>query len=118
MSAAVVLEHLASVGVWDRDGGATPAWAPAPRAAPRAPWVFPAAIVLALSIGGGGYAYARKVEAERHAEARRLEAEVADALATNAVAGVRGTDATLSRVFELDSRSEAAALLWLDNRVL
>ena len=50
--------------------------------------------------------------------ARKLEADVGKLLSTGKVDDLRKTDAELSQVFELDSRSQTAAILWLRNRVL
>jgi tetratricopeptide (TPR) repeat protein len=117
-AAETVLEHLARVGVYERNGGAQPAWASPTRERPRGTWVFAAAIVFASAAGFGAFTYARKVRVERMASARSLETEVARLLETGNVKDVQSTDDKLSHVFELDSRSERAALLWLQNRVL
>ena len=113
-----VLEHLSAVGVFEPTGGAAPAWEAAPRTRSRGTWVFIVATVLAIGAGGGGYAYARHVTKQRAAEARAIGDDVAKILSEGTVGGIRGTDQKLSRMFDLDSRSQRAAKLWLKNRVL
>lgn len=116
-AAETVLEHLARVGVYEKNGGASPAWAAPAREKTRGTWVFAIAIVLAAAAGYGAFAYARKVRDERMATARNLEAETTKLLATGSIDDLKKTDDKLSAVFDLDSRSERAALLWLENRV-
>jgi tetratricopeptide (TPR) repeat protein len=116
--AETVLEHLTRVGVYDRGGGAPPAWAAPARDRPRGVWIFVAAIVLAAGSGYGGLTYAQKVRKERMAAARGIEAEVGKLLETCRIDDLRKTDQKLSRAFDLDSRSQVAAVLWLRNRVL
>jgi hypothetical protein len=78
------------------------------------------AVVIALSAGGGlgGFRYVTHVRAEKMATARRIEAEVERLLETANVDDLKKTDGQLSQVFDLDSRSEKAAILWLRNRAL
>jgi tetratricopeptide (TPR) repeat protein len=113
-----VLDHLARVGVYERGGGASPAWVTPARQRSRGTWVFAIAIVLAAAAGYGAFAYARKVRDGRMATARSLEAETLKLLSTGSTDDLKKTDDKLSAVFDLDSRSEKAALLWLENRVL
>src|SRR5262249_42901358 len=75
-------------------------------------------MVLAAGGGVGAFKYVRGVRAQRMATARHIEAEVGRLLETAKVEDLRSTDQKLSQVFDLDSRSEAAAILWLRNRVL
>lgn len=117
-SAETILEHLALVGVFERSGGAAPAWATPPRERPRGTWLFIAAIVLAAGGGFGGFRYAHQKRVERLAMAQELESQVKKALETGNVDDLTKTDDKLSRVFDLDSRSQEAAVLWLHNRVL
>jgi tetratricopeptide (TPR) repeat protein len=116
--AETVLEHLARVGVFEKGGGAPPAWSAAPRGRQKGSWVFVVATALALGGGIGGYRYVRIIRAERMNTARQIEAEVGKLLETAKVEDLKKTDAKLSQVFELDSRSKEAAVLWLKNRVL
>ncbi|HEX4340037.1 MAG TPA: hypothetical protein VH062_29215 [Polyangiaceae bacterium] len=116
--AETILDHLARVGVFERGGGAQPAWVAAPRAKQRGSWLFIAATVLALGGGVGAFRYVHGVRAEKMQTARTIEAEVGKLLETAKIDDLAKTDAKLSQVFELDSRSQAAAILWLRNRVL
>lgn len=115
---AVVLSHLAQVGVYEPGGGAAPAWERPPRQKSRGALVMLLATVLIAGAGGGAYAYFRKVKAERIAEADTLSTEVDRLLKTGSPRDLKATDAKLTRAFELDSRSERAGRLWLENRVL
>ncbi len=115
---AVVLEHLARVGVFEPQGGAAPIWESAPRQKNRGSWLLIAAIVVSAAAGGGGYEYSRRVKAEKATEAAALNAEVSKMLLAGRVAELRETEQKLARSFDLDSRSQAAARLWLENRVL
>jgi tetratricopeptide (TPR) repeat protein len=116
--AETILDHLARVGVFERGGGAPPAWVTPPRARQRGTLLFIIASVLALGGGYGGFRYVHGVRTERMATARRIETEVGKLLETGKVEDLKKTDGKLSEVFELDSRSQAAAILWLRNRVL
>jgi tetratricopeptide (TPR) repeat protein len=115
---AVVLEHLARVGVFEPQGGAAPIWESAPRQKNRGSWLLLAAIVVSAAAGGGGYEYSRRVKAEKAAEAATLNAEVSKMLLAGRVAQLKETDQKLARSFDLDSRNQVAARLWLENRVL
>jgi len=115
---ALVLEHLARVGVFEPHGGAAPSWESAPRQKNRGSWLLIAAIAVSAAAGGGGYEYSRRVKAEKAAEAATLNAEVSKMLLGGRVAQIRESDQKLARSFDLDSRSQAAARLWLENRVL
>jgi tetratricopeptide (TPR) repeat protein len=117
-SPETILDHLARVGVFERGGGAAPAWVAPPRERPRGTWVFVIAMVLAAGSGYGGFRYAKAVKDQRLATARQIEAEVGKLLETGKLADLEKTDGELSRVFDLDSRSKDAAILWLKNRVL
>ncbi|MFO0566532.1 MAG: hypothetical protein U0263_12760 [Polyangiaceae bacterium] len=112
-----VLESLARVGIYEPGGGAPPAWAAAAQKS-RGSWVLIVATVLILAVGGGGLFYARKVQKDRQALARRLSDEVEVMLHSGEMAQLKTSDERLSRIFELDSRSPRAAKLWLQNRVL
>jgi hypothetical protein len=115
---ALVLQHLARVGVFEPEGGAKPAWEQAPKRKTRGAWVLILATLLVAGGGVGGYYYANEVKNERLAQAQALNQEVDALLATGVLDKVRSTDAKLERAFELDSLSQRAARLWLQNRVL
>jgi hypothetical protein len=115
---AVLLEHLARVGVFEPQGGAAPAWERPARVKSRSPWVFAIASLLLAGAGIGGWQYAKKLKAEKQARADTLAVEVNRLLHSGGVAELRSTDEKLSQAFELDSLSQRAARLWLENRVL
>ncbi|MFZ5894448.1 MAG: hypothetical protein ACOY0T_25525 [Myxococcota bacterium] len=115
---SILLEHLARVGVFEPGGGAAPAWESAPRQKSRG--VVPLLLLIVLVAGGGagGYEYARRLKAEKVQQATALTSEVDKLLHSGRTDDLRATDQKLSRVFDLDSRSQRAARQWLENRVL
>ena len=117
-AAETVLDHLARVGVFERGGGAPPAWSASEPVKQRGKWLFVAATVLAFGGGVATFRYVHGIRAARMDTARRIEAEVGKLLETAKVDDLAKTDAKLSEVFDLDSRSQTAAILWLRNRVL
>jgi hypothetical protein len=114
----VLLEHLARVGVFEPHGGAAPAWERPTRVKSRSPWVFAVLSLLLVGGGIGGFQYAKQLKAEKQARAAALATEVERLLHSGGVAELRATDDKLSQAFELDSLSQRAARLWLENRVL
>lgn len=118
LSPALIFEHLARVGVFEPSGGAHPVWEAAPKR--RARGIIPLIVgcVLLSGAGIGGYEYSRRLEAERAQHAAALTSEVAKLLHSGKVADLKSTDQKLSQAFDLDSRSRAAARLWVENRVL
>src|SRR5690606_20644262 len=106
LSPALVLEHLARVGVFEPRGGARPAWEQAPRQKTRGSWVLILATLLVALGGGGGYYYALEVKAERLARANALNQEVSQLLLSATLDTLRATDDKLRRSFELDSLSK------------
>jgi len=114
----VLFEHLARVGMYEPTGGAAPAWEQPPKQKTRGVWVMVVAIVLLSGAGVGGWQYARQLKTERAARALALTNEVERSLKSGNVAELRSTDQKLSQAFDLDSRSQRAARLWLENRVL
>jgi tetratricopeptide (TPR) repeat protein len=115
---AILLEHLARVGVFEPGGGAAPAWEAAPRQKARGVIPLLLGIVLVAGGGAGGYEYSRRVKTERVAQASALTNEVDKLLHSGNTKDLESTDQKLSRVFDLDSRSRRAARQWLENRVL
>jgi tetratricopeptide (TPR) repeat protein len=115
---AILLEHLARVGVFEPGGGAAPAWEAAPRQKARGVIPLVLGIVLVAGGGAGGYEYSRRVKTERIAQASALTNEVDKLLHSGNTNDLESTDQKLSRVFDLDSRSQRAARQWLENRVL
>jgi len=115
---AVVLEHLARVGLYEPGGGAAPAWETPPRQKSRGAVAILIATVLIGAAGGGTYEYSRRLKAARAAEADTVNAQVDKLLKTGSPSDLKSTDARLTHAFELDSRSQRAGRLWLQNRVL
>jgi len=116
--AGLVLEHLSRVGVYEPGGGAPPAWETPRRQKTRGTWAISVAIVLIAAVGAGSYAYSKKIRTERMQHALALNDEVKKLLETGSVSDLRKTDQKLNEAFELDSLSQQAARLWLQNRVL
>jgi tetratricopeptide (TPR) repeat protein len=114
----VVLESLARVGVYEPGGGAPPAWERAAPQKSRGTWVFVLATVLLVGGGVGAYKYAMKVKRQRMELAAHLTDEVDRLLHDGRIDDLKATDEKLARIFDLDSRSQRAARLWLENRVL
>ena len=115
---AVVLEHLARVGLYEPGGGATPAWEAPPRQKSRGAVAILIATVLVALAGAGSYEYTRRLKAARALEADTLNAQVDKLLKSGSPADLKVTDDRLTKSFELDSLSQRAARLWLQNRVL
>ena len=115
---SVLLEHLARVGVFEPQGGAAPAWERPTKVKSKSPWVFGILSILLVGAGIGGWQYAKKLKAEKQAQADTLAVEVEKLLHSAGVQELRSTDDKLSKAFELDSLSQRAARLWLENRVL
>ncbi len=113
-----MLEHLSRVGVYEPGGGAPPAWEHPVRQKTRGTWTLALAIGLVVAAGAGSYEYSLKIRAERATRASALNDEVQKLLETGSVADLRQTDQKLNQSFELDSLSQRAARLWLQNRVL
>jgi len=113
-----VLRTLAQVGLYETQGGVLPAWeAPAPPP-PRRVWVMAAAVAIAAGLGFGGYRYATALQTEKLAQAQAIGAHVATLLDSGSSRELAASEAEFQRLFELDSRSQDAALLWLKNRSL
>ncbi|HTQ04906.1 MAG TPA: hypothetical protein VMI54_13665 [Polyangiaceae bacterium] len=115
---SVLFEHLARVGMFEPSGGAAPAWEQAPRQKGRGTWFLLVMCILLSGAGIGGWQYARKIKAERAERAVALTNEVERMLDGGGVAELKATDQKLSEAFDLDSRSQRAGRLWLENRVL
>jgi hypothetical protein len=115
---AVVLEHLARVGLYEPGGGATPAWEAPPRQKSRGAIAILIATLVIGAAGGGTYEYTRRLKVARAIEADTLNTQVDKLLKSGKPSELKSTDARLTRAFELDSRSQRAGRLWLQNRVL
>ncbi|MET0791248.1 MAG: hypothetical protein ABW061_06970, partial [Polyangiaceae bacterium] len=116
--AGLVLAHLSRVGVYEPGGGAPPAWENPARQKTRGTWAISVAIVLIAGAGIGSWQYSKKIRAERMQHATALNEQVKKLLETGSVSDLKQTDQKLNEAFELDSLSQPAARLWLQNRVL
>lgn len=116
-SPEAVLLALARVGLYETDNAVVPAWEASVRSAPRRLWVLGGALLLALGVGAGGYRYALELRSERLAQAQELGTRLAGLLDGASRADLRASEADFQRLFELDSRGQEPALLWLKNRV-
>jgi hypothetical protein len=76
------------------------------------------ATVVIAAAGGGTYEYTRRLKAARAIEADTLNTQVDKLLKSGKPSDLKSTDARLTHAFELDSRSQRAGRLWLQNRVL
>ncbi|MBX3181060.1 MAG: hypothetical protein KF915_00385 [Polyangiaceae bacterium] len=117
-TASEVLEQLAQVGVYERGGGGPPAWERPPRERSKGTFTLGALVLTVGLIGGGVFFYAQHARAERIAKAEALTSEIAGMLHGGKLDELARTDDKLNAVFELDSRNQRAARLWLENRVL
>jgi len=115
---AIVLEHLARVGVYEPGGGAPPAWEAAVPQKTRGAWLLVLATIMVVAVGSGVWMFARQVKQQRAARARQLETEVIALIRGGKLSDLRTSDNKLSEAFDLDSLSPRAARLWLENRVL
>ncbi|HWL88245.1 MAG TPA: hypothetical protein VNO21_20720, partial [Polyangiaceae bacterium] len=116
-----LLEALALVGVFEPQGAqATPLhW---DKATPRRRWrsgIF--LVFMMLAMASGAYGIFRHVEEKRrlaHGTAERMLAQIDGELHAGKAAALSDTEKTFSQVFDLESRSPRAALLWLRERAL
>lgn len=117
-----VLEALQIAGVYEPEGATFPpvyVWAKPERV--RRLFSLVTLITLALGLVGGGtgtYYYVTKRRAREHVEAEQMLAKVDKDLQASDAKLLDGTEKTISRAFELESRSKHAALTWLHERVL
>lgn len=114
----MVLAELSRVGLYEQDSTVVPAWEAAPQPTPRRLWIMAGALLLSAGLGVGGYRYALGVQAERAAQAQALGMRLASALDSGSRAQLRDSEVDFQTLFELDSRGQEPALLWLENRVL
>jgi hypothetical protein len=76
------------------------------------------ATALVALAGAGAYEYTRRLKVARAVEADTLNAQVDKLLKSGSPSDLKSTDSRLTKSFELDSLSQRAARLWLQNRVL
>jgi hypothetical protein len=79
--------------------------------------VLAGAIAATLLVAGGGYQYALGKQADRAREARGIERELAALLDGARASDLHATEPLFQRLFDLDSRGQTAAKLWLLDRV-
>ncbi len=115
-SPETVLLALARVGLYETDSTVVPAWEASPPAPPRRHWLFGAALCLVAGAGFGAHRFAVKVQGERVAQAQELSMRLGALLDSGSTADLAASEALFQRLFELDSRSQEAAMLWLRNR--
>jgi tetratricopeptide (TPR) repeat protein len=115
---SAVLQHLASVGLYEPGGGAAPAWEAPPRQRSRGAIALLVATLVVAVLGGGTYEYMRRLKVARAAEADTLNAQVETLLRSGSPAELQASEQRLTKSFELDSLSQRAGRLWLHNRVL
>jgi tetratricopeptide (TPR) repeat protein len=113
-----VLLTLAQVGLYEADSGVVPAWESAPQPTPRRVWVMGGALLLAVGMGLGGYRYALGIQGQHLARAQELSTHLAGLLDSGSRTDLEASEADFQVLFELDSRGQEAAMLWLKNRVL
>ncbi|MBX3260289.1 MAG: hypothetical protein KF782_11415 [Labilithrix sp.] len=117
-----VLDALQIAGVYEPDGAVAPqafTWAKPERA--RRLFSALTLIALAVVLVGGGvgtYFYVTDKRAKQHVEAEALLAQVDKDLSTSDAKLLEPAERSISKAFELDSRSPHAALTWLRERAL
>ena len=117
-----VLDALEIAGIFDpHAAGNAPAvaWDPAAKK-PRGKGLFALIAATLLFVGGivGLFVFIRDKRAKEHEQAEVLLSKVDATLHASVAADLPGAEASLSHVFDLDSRSPRAALEWLRERAL
>ena len=118
-----VLDALALAGVFEPPtGGATGATAwdrpDKSRARKRASILVSIASVLLIGAGVGSFYWVRAQRAKAHLEAEIVLDKVEDDLHKSRPELLAGSEKAIGRAFELESRSERAAVDWLHERAL
>ncbi len=117
-----VLDALQIAGVYEPDGAVAPqafTWSKPERV--RQLFSTLTLIALAVVLIGGGvgtYYYVTDKRAKQHLEAEQLLAQVDKDLRASNAALLEPAEKSISRSFELESRSPHAALTWLHERAL
>lgn len=117
-----VLDALQVAGVYEPDSAAGPqafTWSKPERV--RQLFSTVSLIALAVVLIGGGvgtYYYVTDKRAKQHLEAEQLLAQVDKDLRASNATLLEPAEKSISRTFELESRSPHAALTWLHERVL
>jgi tetratricopeptide (TPR) repeat protein len=113
-----VLQQLALAGIYDSQVTAPPPWEAPKARRPKGLWFLLGVVVVVLLGAVGAHRYQSMVRERELAEARALEAEVKGLLRQGTPQSLQASEDKFKRIFELDSTSQAAALLWLHNRAL
>lgn len=117
-AAEAILEQLARAGVYDPQETAYQPWEAPKARRPRGLRLLIALLVIVVLGGVGAHQYQSMVRQRELAEARKLEGEVKTLLDEGTPQSLEASVSKLGRVFELDSTSKRAAVLWLHNRAL
>jgi tetratricopeptide (TPR) repeat protein len=116
-----VLDALQIAGVYEPDGATSPVYTWSKPEGVRRIFSTVTLIGLALALIGGGvgtYRYVNDKRAKEHLEAEQLLATVDKELQASDVKLLEPAEKSISRSFELESRSTHASLTWLHERVL
>lgn len=113
-----VLQQLALAGIYDPQVTAPPPWEAPKARRPRGLWFLLGVVGVVLLGAVGAHRYQSMVRERELAEARSLEAEVKTLLRQGTPQSLQLSEDKFKRIFELDSTSQPAAVLWLHNRAL
>jgi tetratricopeptide (TPR) repeat protein len=116
-----VLDALQIAGVYEPDGTTAPAYTWAKPEGVRRIFSTVTLIALALILVGGGigtYRYVNDKRAREHVEAEQLLTKVDKDLQSSDAKLLEPAEKSISKAFELESRSTHAALTWLHERAL
>ncbi|OJY31416.1 MAG: hypothetical protein BGO98_15230 [Myxococcales bacterium 68-20] len=117
-----VLDALQIAGVYEPDGAVAPqafTWSKPERVRQLFSTVTLIALAVVLIGGGvGTYYYVTDKRAKQHLEAEQLLAQVDKDLRASNATLLEPAEKSISRTFELESRSPHAALTWLHERAL
>jgi Tetratricopeptide repeat len=116
-----VLDALALAGVFEPPaGGAVVAGWDTPAKTTRRRGIVTLSIAMTLLVGGGigTFFYVNKVRAEKHGQAEAALAKIEQDLEQSRPELLPGAEQALGAVFDLESRSQRAALDWLHERAL
>jgi tetratricopeptide (TPR) repeat protein len=113
-----VLQQLAVAGIYDPQVTAPPPWEAPKARRPRGLWFLLGVVGVVLLGAFGAHRYQSTVREKELAEARALEGEVKGLLRQGTPQSLQTSEEKFKRIFELDSTSQPAALLWLHHRAL
>ncbi|HTM43475.1 MAG TPA: hypothetical protein VL137_00895 [Polyangiaceae bacterium] len=116
--ADLVMQQLASAGVYDTQVTSSVPWEAPRKQRPRGLLFLMVALGLVLAGGFGFHQYQIMVRERELAEAQSLCDEVNALLCQGTPQSLQASEAKFKRIFELDSTNQRAAVLWLRNRAL